>query len=68
MNHCDRPSHKHGKDRQGYQRYKCPVCGKTYSENPNPQTGGRPPINDEPMTNAERKRRSRLKRKQQEQE
>lgn len=58
---CDRPPHKHGKDRQGYQRWKCPTCGKTFSDNPQPKKSGRKPISDRPMTVAERKRKQRSK-------
>jgi len=63
ISHCDRASHKHGKDRQGFQRYKCPACGKTFSDNPNPQKAGRKPEGDRALTNAERKQRQRSKAK-----
>jgi transposase-like protein len=30
---CDHPNvYKHGKTEKGYQRYKCPNCGKTFPE------------------------------------
>ncbi len=59
---CDRLPHKHGKDRQGYQRYKCPVCNRTFSDNPNPENkGGRPTIGEKRMTDAERQQRRRAK-------
>lgn len=58
---CDRIPHKHGKDRGGFQRYKCPDCGRTFSDNPAPKVAGRKPIGDRPMTEAERKRRQRQK-------
>ena len=61
LNHCNRTPHKHGLDRQGYQRYKCPICGKTFSDNPQPQKAGRKPLNGRPMTAAERKRKQRAK-------
>lgn len=51
--------HKHGKDRQGFQRYKCPVCGHTFTDNPKPRKAGRKPIGEKPMTDAERKRKQR---------
>jgi len=59
MNHCDRASHKHGKDKRGYQRYRCPVCFRTFSDNPEPKKAGRKPIGEKPMTAAERKRKQR---------
>ena len=58
---CDRLPHKHGKDRQGFQRWKCPICGKTFSDNPQPKKTGRKPLNNKPMTVAERKRKQRDK-------
>lgn len=58
---CDRQPHKNGKDRQGYQRYRCPVCNKTWSDNPSPKKGGRPPIYGEAMSDAERQKKSRGK-------
>ena len=59
MNHCDRASYRHGKDRQGFQRYKCPVCLKTFSDNPKPKKTGRKSIGEKPMTATERKRKQR---------
>lgn len=58
---CNVTPHKHGKDRQGYQRYKCPICHRTFSDNPSPGKPGRKPIGDKPMSAAERKRKQRAK-------
>jgi len=57
MNHCDRPMQKWGKDKAGYQRWRCPDCHRVINENPNPR--GRPMVGDKPMTSAEKKRKSR---------
>lgn len=59
MQCCDRNPHKHGLDRQGFQRWKCPECNRTWSDNPEPLTAGRPTLGDKPQTDAERKRKSR---------
>lgn len=63
MDCCDRTPHKHGKDRQGCQRWKCSICGRTWSDNPTPKKAGRKPIGEQAMTDAERKRRQRAKNK-----
>lgn len=58
---CDRIPNKHGKRANGKQRYKCPLCKKTFSEFPdNP---GRKLLGDRKLTNAERKKRQREKAK-----
>ncbi len=59
--HCDRVSVKNGKTKAGTQRYKCKICGKTFSADADIKPSNKPKILDRPMTARERKRRSRGK-------
>lgn len=67
MQCCNTTSHKNGLDRLGYQRYRCPICGKTTSGNPRAGKTGRKPIGERAMTEAEKKRRQRRLKKESEQ-
>ena len=59
--HCHySPCHRHDKTRAGTQRWMCPQCLKAHSES---GLKGRPSIGDRPMTDAERMRRSRKKKR-----
>lgn len=55
---CGGKAVKMGLNKSGSQRYKCKLCGKTFSDN---TKLGRPLIGDRPMTSTERTRRSRAK-------
>jgi transposase-like protein len=52
---------KNGLSKLGYQRYRCKICNKHWSDNP--KGIGRPPINPEPMTDAQRAKNYRLRKK-----
>ena len=59
--HCDRPMRKNGKHKKsGAQQYRC-SCGFTCTEGDRP--ANRPTINDEPMSQVERNKRYRAKKK-----
>ena len=59
--HCHHsPCQRRGKTKAGTQRWWCPQCRRGYSES---GMKGRPTIGDRPMTDAERMRRSRAKKK-----
>lgn len=51
---------KNGTTKLEHQRYRCATCGKSWSDNP---VLGRPSVNKIAMTNAERQKRFRNKRK-----
>ena len=57
---------KNGKDPNGHQRYLCRSCRKSRVDSPGYKRGCRPILGDRPMTAAERKQRSRDKKKKEE--
>ncbi|MFM2313102.1 MAG: InsA N-terminal domain [Cyanobacteriota bacterium] len=65
MSHCphcqSEQIKKNGLTKLGYQQYQCKVCKKHWSDNPRGK--GRPSVNQKAMTDAERAKNYRLKRR-----